>query len=134
MKLVFILALAIPLMAGCSKTGKAPADRSGKQTVRMGFMICNSREETEARFKPFCEYLSKKLDLNVVPVTIDTIDFEQAVREKKVDFTHTNSLLYVILNKNYGVEIFAGDVNGKYGSKSAGGIIVRNDSPVKKIS
>ncbi|MGA2193258.1 MAG: phosphate/phosphite/phosphonate ABC transporter substrate-binding protein [Nitrospirota bacterium] len=97
-------------------------------------MVCNSAEETEARFKPLCEYLSRKLGMNFVPVTIDTIEFEQAVRDKKVDFTHTNSLLYVILNKNYGVEILAGDKNGKYGSKSRGAIIVRKDSPIKTLA
>jgi phosphonate transport system substrate-binding protein len=125
------IALALALTGCTGKTGTGPQE---KKTVRVGFMICNGRDETEARFRPLCEYLSRKLGMNFVPVTIDTIEFEQAVRDKKVDFTHTNSLLYIMLNKDYGVEILAGDVNGKYGSRSRGAIIVKKDSPIKKIS
>ncbi len=96
-------------------------------------MICNSKQETEARFKPLTVYLSNKLHRNFVPVTIDTVDFAQAVKEKQVDFTHTNSLLYIILNKDYGVEVLAADTRGKYGYKSAGAIMVLKDSPIKTI-
>ncbi len=96
-------------------------------------MICNSKAETEARFKPLTAYLSGKLHREFVPVTIDTTDFVQAVREKKVDFTHTNSLLYIMLNKDYGVEVLAADTRGKYGYKSTGAIMVLRDSPIKTI-
>ena len=100
----------------------------------MGFMVCNSVEETKARFTPLTVYLSRKLGREFVPVTIDTSDFEGAVKDKAVDFTHTNSLLYIIINKNYGVEVLGADVRGKYGYKSRGAILVKNDSPVKTIS
>ena len=119
--------------SGRSGERKSKAASEGGKVYKMGFMICNSREETENRFRPLTEYLSQKLGVRFEPVTIDTIDFEQAVREKKLDFTHTNSLLYVIINKNYGTEILAGDVNGKYGPKSSGAIVVMKDSPIKTI-
>lgn len=128
---VVLIAIAASFTA-CKNKENQPVPE--KKTVRVGFMICNSREETEARFRPFTEYLSKKLGMNVVPVTIDTLDFEQAVREKKVDFTHTNSLLYINLNNKYGVEILAGDVNGKYKNKSSGAVVVLRDSPIKTLS
>jgi phosphonate transport system substrate-binding protein len=69
-----------------------------------------------------------------VPVTIDTIDFETAVRDEKLEFTHTNSLLYIILNKNYGVEVLAGDRRGIHGYRSTGAILVTRDSPIKTIA
>jgi len=97
-------------------------------------MICNSRSETEARFKPLTAYLSQKLGRKVEAVTIDTVDFEQAVKNNELDFTHTNSLLYVILNKHYGVEPLTGDMQGRYGHKTNGGILVRSDSPIKSIA
>ncbi len=125
---VFLLFAA----SGCNK--KAQSDTAGRPTMRIGFMICNSEAETMSRFAPLCKYLSEKMNINFVPVPINTIDFEQAVRDKKVDFTHTNSLLYVILNKNYGVDILAGDVRGQYGRFSRGAIMVRKDSPIKTIA
>ena len=128
--------LMLPLVSCKPKadTQGEQGDVAGRKTVRVGFMICNGRDETEARFRPLCAYLSNKLGMKFEAVTIDTIDFEQAVKEKKLDFTHTNSLLYVILNKNYGVEILAGDVNGKYGNRSRGGVIVPKESPIKTFA
>ncbi len=130
--LSLLVVLSISSWSGCKpKTPNAAGD--GGKVYKIGFMICNSKEETESRFRPLTEYLSQKLGVRFEPVTIDTIDFEQAVREKKLDFTHTNSLLYIIINKNYGTEILCGDVNGKYGPKSSGAIMVRKDSPIKTI-
>lgn len=131
--LFFPLFAALIATAACTASKSQPP-QSGQKAVRVGFMICNSRQETEARFKPLCAYLSEKVGMKFVPVAIDTIDFEQAVRDKKVDFTNTNSLIYIELNKDYGVDILAGDVNGKYGYKSRGDIMVRKDSPIKTIA
>jgi len=125
------------MVTGCSSgDGQKPGTGGGPggEPIKVGFMICNSRAETEARFKPLTAWLSIKLGRKVVPVTIDTQDFEQAVSDGGLDFTHTNSLLYVILNKHYGVEPLTGDVQGRYGHKTNGGILVRADSPIKSIS
>jgi phosphate/phosphite/phosphonate ABC transporter binding protein len=121
------------IVIGCDK-GQAPGAAQDAKPIRVGFMICNSRNETEARFKPLVAYLSKKLGRKVEAVTIDTRDFEQAVKDNKLDFTHTNSLLYVILNKHYGVEPLTGDMQGRYGNKTNGGIMVRADSPIKSLA
>ena len=131
---LFFPLFAVLIATAACTASKSQPPQSGQKTVRVGFMICNSRQETEARFKPLCEYLSEKIGMKFVPVAIDTIDFEQAVRDKKVDFTNTNSLIYIELNKDYGVDILAGDVNGKYGYKSRGDIMVRKDSPIKTIA
>lgn len=125
------------MVSGCSNgPGQEPGAGGGPggEPIKVGFMICNSKAETEARFAPLAAWLSVRLGRKVVPVTIDTVDFEQAVREGGLDFTHTNSLLYVILNKHYGVEPLTGDVQGRYGHKTNGAIIVRTDSPIKSIS
>lgn len=130
---LFVCSALLLASVGCGKAGGGNK-QGGRPTYRIGFMVCNSTEETNERFGPLTKYLSEELGVNFEAVTIDTIDFEQSVRDKKVDFTHTNSLLYVILNKNYGVEILAGDVNGKYGNLSSGAIIVRKDSPIRTVA
>jgi phosphonate transport system substrate-binding protein len=130
--LSLLVILTLAGAPGCKQKSTKAEGAQGK-VYKVGFMICNSKQETEARFGPLTQYLTDKLGVRFEPVTIDTIDFEQAVREKKVDFTHTNSLLYIIINKNYGAEILAGDINGKYGARSRGAIVVRKDSPIKTI-
>lgn len=101
------------------------------ETYRIGYMVCNSPEETLARFKPLTAYLSKKLGVNFELVAIDTINFTKQV--DTLDFTHTNSLLYVILNRFHGVEVLAGEMAGEFGSKSRGGIAVKAQSTIKTL-
>ena len=81
---------------------------------------------------PFTRYLSLKLRVTFEPVAIDTINFMQEVGS--LDFTHTNSLLYVMLHRFHGVEVLAAEKKGSLGQFSQGVIIVKNDSPIKTIS
>lgn len=124
------------ILSGCKDTGPGASTASAPtgEPVKVGFMICNSLTETKARFLPLTEYLSQKTGRRFEPVFIDTVDFEQEVKSSNLDFTHTNSLVYVIMNKNYGVEAFAGDVQGRYKNRTNGGIIVLADSPIKTIA
>ncbi len=100
-------------------------------TYRIGYMICNSEKDTLDRFVPFTAYLSKKMGVNFEPVAIDTINFTKEM--DTLDFTHTNSLLYVILNRFHGVDIIAAEQKGSLAEKSQGVIITRSDSSIKKI-
>ncbi|MBI5190679.1 MAG: phosphate/phosphite/phosphonate ABC transporter substrate-binding protein [Nitrospirae bacterium] len=131
-RLILSALIIYALLSGCNKKVDQPAATDTKP-VRIGFMICNSKEETEARFRPLTEWLSGKLGRRFEAVTIDTVDVEQAVRDGQVEFTHTNSLLYVILNKNYGVEVLGADIKGRHGYKSNGAIVVLKDSPIKTL-
>ncbi len=131
--LIISVGIIYIFLSGC-KTKINQANISDSPPVRIGFMVCNSKAETEARFRPLAAYLTARLHREFVPVAIDTTDFVQAVSEKKVDFTHTNSLLYIIMNKDYGVDVLAADVRGKYGYKSAGAIMVLKDSPIHTIA
>jgi len=128
-------ALAILIMAGCTCENGEPAhERPKGDPIKIGFMICNSRAETEARFGPFTEYMSQRLGRNFVAANIDTTEIEEHVRDGELAFTHTNSLLYIRMNKNYGVKCIAGDVQGSLGHRTTGGIVVRSDSEIKRIA
>ena len=52
---------------------------------------------------PFTRYLSLKLGVKLEPVAIDTINFMQEVGS--LDFTHTSSLLYIMLHPFHGVDV-----------------------------
>ena len=101
------------------------------KTYKIGYMICNSEQETLQRFKPFTAYLSKKLGVRFEAMAIDTSDFTKHVDE--MDFTHTNSLLYVIMNRNNGVEILAAEKSGSLGARVKGLIIASKKSGITSV-
>jgi phosphonate transport system substrate-binding protein len=123
--------LLIVLFSACSKQDHAER-KADRPTYKIGYMICNSEKETLHRFIPFSKYLGDKLGVNFETVAIDTINFTKEI--DKLDFTHTNSLLYIILNRFNGVEVLAAEKKGSLGFLSQGIILARKDSGLTKIS
>lgn len=95
-------------------------------------MICNSRQETLDRFLPLSAYLGKKLGVRFKTEAINTIDFTRRVKD--LDFTHTNSLLYIMLHRFNGVDVLAGEKKDSEGYLSQGVIVVRKNSSIKTIA
>lgn len=106
---------------------------SHKKTYKIGFMICNSEKETKERFTPIVEYLKKETGYNFTLEAVDTVDFEEKFKKEQYDFTHTNSVLYIILNKEYGINLLVAEKNGIYGAKTLGTIITKKDSPINTV-
>lgn len=138
MKRLILLCLAL-LVTSCNSAPSTPAaPKQGKventslPTYRIGYMICNSENETKARFQPLTAYLSQKLQANFEMKAIDTTDFLKQV--DSLDFTHTNSLLYIIMNRLHGVEILATEKKDSLGSRSQGAIITLAKSNVKTVA
>ena len=129
MKKILVIIIVCFALVSCSSS--KPRQEKELPTYKIGFMICNSEKETLERFVPFAAYLSKKMGVNFEPVAIDTINFTKEM--DNLDFTHTNSLLYVILNRFHGVDILAAEKKGSLADKSQGVIIVRKDSGIEKI-
>jgi phosphonate transport system substrate-binding protein len=128
MKKALTIIIACLLLVSCSSSEKPKQELP---TYKIGFMICNSEKETLERFVPFTAYLSKKLGVNFEPVAIDTINFTKEM--DNLDFTHTNSLLYINLNRFHGVDILAAEQKGSLAERSQGIIITRKDSGIEKI-
>lgn len=122
--IVFTILLCITSCSSRPVTGERPQ-------YRIGYMICNSKEETLHRFKPLTAYLSKKLGVNFEAVVIDTFRFTKEV--DTLDFTHTNSLLYIIMHRNHGVDILALEKAGSLGSRSKGAIVTLKKSGIKNV-
>jgi len=125
---VFFILLSF--LSGCQGQGDR-VSISNEKPIKFGFMICNSRSESKERFEPIAAYLSEKLGRKFEPVLIDTYEFEDYVRDKKVDFTHTNSMLAITYAKNYGVKLLTVDQRGRQGHRDTGAIITRKDSGIK---
>jgi phosphonate transport system substrate-binding protein len=122
-----MIVFALMLLSGCKTEGK-------RQVVKIGYMLCNSEQETTQRFLPLTRYLSDKTGVEFEMVPVDTNDFEQRFKKGEFTFTHTNSVLYVILQKNLGLELIATEKRGKFGSRTAGAIIALKGSGIEKLS
>ncbi len=132
MKLKCVLLFCVLCLFGCKGQGDAPVVSDGKP-IRVGYMICDSYEDSEARFGPFNAYLEEKLGRKVEMILANTFEFEDLVREKKVDFVHVNSIVAIILKKNHDADLLVVDVRGKYGHKATGSIISLKGSGIKTI-
>lgn len=122
--LCFILTLA--LFAGCKGEGKRPV-------LKIGYMVCNSERETEQRFLPLTRYLSEKVGVDFMPVLVDTQDFEKRFKAGEFALAHSNSLIYIILKERYDMQLVAAEKRGQFGSRSAGAIIARAGSGIRKL-
>lgn len=126
MKHLLLVLLLAALVSGCEKTLDGPP-------IRIGYMNCNSETETLQRFRPLTAYLEQKLGRRFEAVPVDTQDFESRFVAGDFTFTHGNSLLYIILRENHGLQLIATEKRGQFGSRTAGAIIVRRDSPIKTL-
>lgn len=122
----FMLALFAVFLAGCKPEGARPV-------VKIGYMLCNNEQETMSRFLPLTRYLSDRCGVDFVAVPVDTHDFEKRFKSGEFTFTHTNSLIYVILRENHGVELVASEKRGTFGSRSAGALIARKGSGIETL-
>ncbi len=119
--------LALLLLVACQNNVDQPV-------MKIGYMNCNSKEETLNRFRPLTSYLSKKLGIKFETVPVDTQDFPERFAAGEFEFTHTNSLVYVIMRENHQIELVATEKRGNYGSRTAGTIIARKGKGIEKLA
>jgi len=110
-----LLLAAVPallFLAGCDREPQGPV-------LKIGYMNCNNEQETMQRFAPLTRYLSE----------------QAGVRFEAGEFalTHTNSLLYIVLQHNAGLKLVAADKRGHFGARSAGTLIARKDSGIRTL-
>ncbi|MBE9505116.1 MAG: phosphate/phosphite/phosphonate ABC transporter substrate-binding protein [Proteobacteria bacterium] len=128
----FVLFITLSLLFGCQGKEGIVSGKEDKP-IKIAYMICNSLPETTARFEPITAYLSEKTGRKFESIYVNTFDFEDLVRDKKVDFTHTNSILPIIFKKEYGLELIAVEKRGRYGYRDTGTIITLKESGIKSF-
>ena len=124
----FLLLLFVgTVLFGCDAAKERPK-------MRIGYMNCNSEAETKARFGPLNEYLSQQLDIDFELVSVDTQEFAERFHNGEFDFTHSNSLLYIILREQKNLRLLATEMRGQYGPRTAGAIISKKGSGIKTLA
>lgn len=106
----------------------------GGKVYRIGYMLCNSEQETRARFLPLTRYLSQETGYRFEFIPVDTHEVERRFGQKEFEFTHTNSLLYIVLKERYGVTLLASEKRGKYGVRTGGAIIARKGGGISTLA
>jgi phosphonate transport system substrate-binding protein len=124
---ITLLLLVSSLLTGCDSVKERPK-------MRIGYMNCNSEAETRARFGPLNEYLSQQLDIDFELVSVDTQEFAERFHQGEFDFTHSNSLLYIILREQKNLRLLATEMRGQYGPRTAGAIISKKGSGIKTLA
>jgi len=117
--------LSLSLLTSCKE--------QGRKVVKIGYMNCNNEQETRHRFVPLTRYLSDKVGVEFVMVPVDTHDFEKRFNQGEFAFTHTNSLLYIVLKERNNLKLLASEKRGNFGSRSGGAIIARKGSGIEKL-
>ncbi|KIH75882.1 ABC transporter substrate-binding protein [Geoalkalibacter ferrihydriticus DSM 17813] len=123
-----LLGLILLLVLG----GCEPRPSSGP-VLRIGYMNCNSEEETLARFLPLTRYLEKELGVRFEAIPVDTQDFVERYEQGEFDFTHTNAILYIILHKEQDLELLAAGQRGHFGTHTAGALVSRRGSGIETL-
>ena len=130
----WILALAVLLtLQACGGDNDRPRVKSNEPPLRFGYMICDSYELSKERFAPFTAYIGEKLGRDIEMTLVNTYDFEDLVRDKKIDFFHVNSVIAVVLKEKYDSELLVVDKQGRNGHMATGTLIARKDSGIKTI-
>jgi phosphonate transport system substrate-binding protein len=102
--------------------------------LKIGFLICNSREETVQRFAAAACYLSEKLGRKIIMIPMHTYQVLDDVQEKNIDFFKTNSIVYIQLKEALDINILAGEKRGPLGRFTTGKIISKKGSGIKTIA
>ena len=143
MKRIAILLALTVLLFGCKqeesqqqgesadKVSAAAVHIDESNPVKIGFMICNSPKETTERFAPIAQYLSEKTGRRFNFIIANTFEFEDLIRDKKIDFFHGNSMLAITFNEKYAMQYLTVDKRGRNGYKSTGTIIALKSSGIK---
>lgn len=129
---LFILCVITFAMSACSGNESSPV-ASDEAPIRIGFMICDSYELSKARFAPFTAYLSEKTGRKFEMVLANTFEFEDLMKNNKIDFFHVNSIVAIILKERFNADLLGIDIRGRNGYKATGTIISRKDSGIETI-
>jgi len=119
--------LLLPLCAACDRPVERPV-------LKIGFMNCNTEQETLQRFRPLTRYLSDKVGVEFVAVPVNTEEFEERFARGEFALTHSNSLLYLVLREHHELQLLASEKRGRFGARSAGTVIARKGSGIERFA
>jgi len=134
LKYLFAAAAAVAIAVA---TNPASADwRKAHPTIKLGSVTVESQGATLTRFKPFADYLEKKLNVKVEVFTAsDYAGIVQALSAGHIHLGRMGGAAYAAgyLDSNAGIEPLVMNVEPNGGKGYHSVLIVKSDSPYQKI-
>jgi phosphonate transport system substrate-binding protein len=104
------------------------------EPLKLGFLICNSREETVERFAAAAAHIGEKLGRKIIMIPMHTYNVEDDVKQKDIKYFKTNSIVYIQLKHNMDINLLCGEKRGPLGRFTTGKIISKKGSGIKTIA
>lgn len=102
-------------------------------TIDLGYLICNSKEETVERFAPAATYIGRKLGMKVNMFPMHTYEVLEDLKKNNIQFMKVNSIVYMQLKHKIDIQFMAGEKRGPLGRFTTGTIVARKGSGIKTI-
>lgn len=116
-----------------SSESHAPKISVSGEPLKIGYLICNSKEETVQRFAAVAAYLAEKIGRKVIMIPMNTYEVEENLKEKGIKFFKVNSIVYMQLKAEMDINLIAGEKRGPLGRFTTGKIIAKRESGIKSL-
>jgi ABC-type phosphate/phosphonate transport system substrate-binding protein len=110
-----------------------PADSAGEVVIRVGVLAIRSAVSANAQYGPIINYLSESIGRPFVLVPVGQEEQFAQVEQKNLDFTFTNPLAAVQLQRLYHNQFLATISRVNTGTNFSGLIITRSDSGIETL-
>lgn len=134
MKIKYLL-ITLSIMAFATSL-LSPLPATAEQTVKFGFLAKRGKDKINEKWGTMIKALSESTGLSFELIPLSFAEIEPAIKEKEIDFLHTNPVIFVDQEQKYGVKPLVTKVNlrmGKAISRFSGVLFVKADSPIRKI-
>ncbi|MBI5787835.1 MAG: phosphate/phosphite/phosphonate ABC transporter substrate-binding protein [Candidatus Schekmanbacteria bacterium] len=143
LKMVGSIILALILAAtGCEQMknqaqqeqpAKVEEPKPTKGILKVGYLICNSKEETIERFAASAVYIGQKLGYKIHMYPMNTYEADEDVKKFGIQVFKVNSLVYIQMKHDMDIQMIAGEKRGPKGRFTSGTVVVRKGSPIKTL-
>lgn len=128
-KMVTTLTLIFVIFCFVQPAGAEPA-------AHLGVLAKRGVKTAIEKWQPTADYLSKRLNREVVLVPLKYVEIEPALKDNRIDFLIANPVYYALFKEKYGLKALMTMVNdkGKVALYHYGGVIfTRKNSPIKRL-
>jgi phosphonate transport system substrate-binding protein len=133
--ILFLTVFIFSLLLGCSHFAMASDSAKEIDVLRIGATPGENVMKTREKYKPFVEYLEKKLGMKVeLFATTDYAGVIEAMRAGKIEMASFGPLSYVLAADKADAEAFAKEYRPGAGSYYVGYIITHPESNINTIA
>jgi phosphonate transport system substrate-binding protein len=132
LSIVVVMSLSL-IFSACQPEGVSttPKVKVSGEPLKLGYLICNSREETVQRFAPVAVYIGEKIGRKIIMIPMHTYQVLEDIQQKNIKFFKTNSIVYIQLKEKLGITLLCGEKRGPLGRFTTGKIISKKGSGIK---